>query len=72
METERIQLGSAVPSTAYFGGLPVEILERIILELHYFDICNAKLVSGDVDMPAFTVVDDSDCTHSLITLYMAW
>ena len=30
----------------YFGGLPVEILERIFLELHYFDICSVKLVSG--------------------------
>jgi len=72
MQTERVQLGSAMSSTAYFGGLPVEILERIILELHYFDVCNVKLVSGDVDTPAFTAVVGSNYTHSSITLYMAW
>ena len=33
----------------HFGRLPVEILEKIHLELHYFDICNMKLVSGGID-----------------------
>ena len=38
------------PSTAHFERLPVEILEKIFLELHYFDICSVKLVSGGIDM----------------------
>ena len=60
-------------STAHFEGLPVETLERIFLELHYFDICTVKLVSGDVDIESvFAVIDDSDCTHSSITLRMMW
>jgi hypothetical protein len=61
-----------MPSAVYFGGLPVEILERVFLELHYFDICNVKLVSGDVDAPVFPVVDGSDCARSLIALCVAW
>jgi hypothetical protein len=35
--------------------LPVEILERIFLELHYFDICTVKLVSTDVDLRLFPI-----------------
>jgi len=46
-----------MPSTAYLEGLPVEILERIFLELHYFDICSVKLVSGDANMPVFVMVN---------------
>ena len=46
-----------MPSTMHFGGLPVEILERIFLELHYFDICSVKLVSG---MSVFAVINDPD------------
>ena len=34
-------------SAMHLVGLPVEILERIFLELHYFDIRSVKLVSGD-------------------------
>jgi len=49
-----------MPSTVHFGGLPVEILERIFLELHYFDIRSVKLVSGDAYIPVFAVVDDSN------------
>jgi len=46
-------------STVHFAGLPVEILERIFLELHYFDICTVKLVGRDVT-PVFAVVDNSN------------
>lgn len=49
-----------MPSTVHLGELPVEILERIFLELHYFDIRSMKLVSGDVETPVFAVADDSD------------
>lgn len=59
-------------SAAYFEGLPVEILERIVLELHYFDICTVKLVSGGVDLSVFAAVDDSDRTHSSIARYTTW
>ena len=59
-------------STAHFEGLPVETLERIFLELHYFDICTVKLVSGGVDIPVFVVIDDSDCTRSSVALRTTW
>ena len=59
-------------STAHLEGLPVETLERIFLELHYFDICTVKLVSSDVDIPVLALVDDSDCTRSSIALHMTW
>lgn len=29
-----------------FHNLSVELLEKILSKLHYFDICNVKLVSG--------------------------
>jgi hypothetical protein len=35
--------------------LPVEILERIFLELHYFDICTVKLVSTDLDLRSIPI-----------------
>jgi len=41
-------------------GLPVEILERIFLELHYFDIRSVKLVSGDACFPVFAEADYPD------------
>ena len=44
-----------MPPTTHFGRLPVEILEKIFLELHYFDICRVKLVSGGIDVPVFPV-----------------
>jgi len=56
METAR-PLKYTMPLTAYLKGLPVEILEGICLELHYFDICSVKLVSGDANMPVFVVVN---------------
>ena len=37
-----------MPSTVHSTVLPVEILEKVFLELHYFDICSVKLVSGNV------------------------
>lgn len=63
-ETEPVEFRSTMPSTVHFGRLAVEILERIFLELHYFDIRSVKLVSGDGDIPVCTVVDDSNRTHS--------
>ena len=67
-------IGTTMQSTAHFEGLPVETLERIFLELHYFDICTVKLVSSDVDIPVLALVDDShsDCTRSSIALHMTW
>lgn len=52
-----VQFRPIMPSTVHIGGLPVEILERIFLELHYFDIRNVKLVSGT---SVFTVANDPD------------
>lgn len=59
-EKESVQSRLTMPSTVHLGELPVEILERIFLELHYFDIRSMKLVSGDVETPVFAVADDSD------------
>ena len=56
-----VQFRPSMLSTVDFGGLPVEILERIFLELHYFDICSVKLVSG---IYVFVVPNDPDRTHS--------
>ena len=59
-------------STVCFEGLPVEVLERIFLELHYFDICGVKLVSGEFNVPVFAVFGDSNRTRSSIASCTAW
>ena len=35
-----------------FRALSVELLEQILAKLHYFDICNVKLVGGPPDYTA--------------------
>ena len=37
-----------MPSTTYLGGHPVEILERIFVELYYFIVWSVKLVCANV------------------------
>ena len=37
---------SGDPTAMSFHNLSVELLEKILSKLHYFDICNVKLVSG--------------------------
>ena len=54
-------------STAHFEGLPVEALESIFLELHYFDICSVRLVSH-ASVSVFVVVHGSKCVYSSTAL----
>ena len=67
-EAKQDRLKYAMPLTTCLEGLPVEILERIFLELHYFDICSVKLVSGRANMPVFAMFNVRDA-HTAQSLY---